>query len=206
DRRLAEVAEELLTTLRRLSADVPSPAVSEDDGENKEVEDNENAGPNLEQEEFLEFLFFHGLLPSYAFPTSLCSFLVEKREKNLKGILEVRTVQRPQQSISQALSEYAPGRLIVIDKKTYRSGGVFADLPAGEVSRARPLFATAKKLVHCEACSFVRDPHTAQGNDSTCPVCGGALKEETMIQPEVFGPECARELPEDDREQEITFA
>ncbi len=203
---LAEVAEELLTTLRRLSADVPSPAVSEDDGENKEVEDNENAGPNLEQEEFLEFLFFHGLLPSYAFPTSLCSFLVEKREKNLKGILEVRTVQRPQQSISQALSEYAPGRLIVIDKKTYRSGGVFADLPAGEVSRARPLFATAKKLVHCEACSFVRDPHTAQGNDSTCPVCGGALKEETMIQPEVFGPECARELPEDDREQEITFA
>lgn len=192
-----------MATLRQLGADIPPPVAAYDVAE---AEDGENAGAKLEQEELLEFLFFHGLLPSYAFPTSLCSFLVEKNEKNLKGVWEVRTVQRPQLSISQALSEYAPGRLIVIDKKTYRSGGVFADLPAGEVSRARPLFADTKRLVHCEACSFVRNPHKAQGGDGTCPVCGGALKEETMIQPEIFGPEGARELPEDDREQEITFA
>jgi hypothetical protein len=167
--------------------------------------EGENTGPKFEQEELLEFLFFHGLLPSYAFPTSLSSFLVEKIEKKIKGLWEVRTVQRPQQSISKALSEYAPGRLIVIDKKTYRSGGVFADMPTSEVNRARPLFENPKKLVHCEACTFIRDPHK-EGNESTCPVCGGALKEETMIQPEVFGPEKAKELPEEDREQEITFA
>ncbi|MCA3775345.1 MAG: DUF1998 domain-containing protein, partial [Cutibacterium sp.] len=199
------VAKELLTTLHTLGKDVPQPTASDtrvgDDETNLE-----NVAPQLEQEELLEFLFFHGLLPSYAFPTSLCSFLVEKREKNLNGMWEVRTVQRPQQSISQALSEYAPGRLIVIDKKTYRSGGVFADLPAGDVSRAKPLFDNPKKLVHCGACSFVRDPHKTHGSDNTCPVCGEALKEETMIQPEVFGPEGAKELHEDDREQEITFA
>lgn len=203
---LAGIAEELLATLRQLGADVPPPIASDEDEGNDEAEGSENVGAKLEQEELLEFLFFHGLLPSYAFPTSLCSFLVEKSEKNPKGIWEVRTVQRPQLSISQALSEYAPGRLIVIDKKTYRSGGVFADQPAGEVSRARPLFADTKRLVHCEACSFVRNPHKALGGDSSCPVCGGGLKEETMIQPEIFGPEGARELPEDDREQEITFA
>ncbi|WP_046157372.1 DEAD/DEAH box helicase [Chromobacterium vaccinii] len=204
---LAEIVEEFLATLRQLGADVPPPITLDNGGEDDEAEVTENVGAKLEQEEFLEFLFFYGLLPSYAFPTSLCSFLVEKNEKNSKGIWEIRTVQRPQQSISQALSEYAPGRLIVIDKKTYRSGGVFADLPAGEVNRARPLFEKPKKLIHCEACSFVRDPHKALGgSDSTCPVCGGVLREETMIQPEVFGPEGARELPEDDREQEITFA
>ncbi|OIR00557.1 ATP-dependent RNA helicase RhlE [mine drainage metagenome] len=200
----ADTAREFLATLGRLGPTVPPPLAPDD--EDDEPEDDENPRPKFEQEDLLEFLFFHGLLPSYAFPTSLCSFLVEKREKNAKGVWEVRTVQRPQQSISQALSEYAPGRLIVIDKKTYRSGGVFADLPAGEVSRAGPIFAVAKSLIHCEACSFVRDPHAVSGGDCACPVCGGALKEETMIQPEVFGAEGARELPEGDREQEITFA
>lgn len=197
---------EFIMTLRQLGESVPPPVVCDGIEEGDGSVDEEKDGAKLEQEEFLEFLFFHGLLPSYAFPTSLCSFLVEKNQKNSKGIWEIRTLQRPQQSISKALSEYAPGRLIVIDKKTYRSGGVFADLPASEVCRAGPLFKVAKKLVYCEACSFMRDPHAAQDAGNICPVCGGALKEETMIQPEVFGPEGAEELPEDDREQEITFA
>ncbi|WP_429051053.1 DEAD/DEAH box helicase [Aeromonas veronii] len=201
---LAGVAQEFLATLHQLGREVPKPVALNTDTEGDEIEDD--VGPKLEQEEFLSFMFFHGLLPSYAFPTSLSSFLVEKREKNLKGIWENRTVQRPQQSILQALSEYAPGRLIVIDKKTYRSGGVFADLPAGEIARAAPLFVASKKLVHCKSCSFMRDPYKLSGGDGICPVCSDALTEETMIQPEVFGPEGARELPEDDREQEITFA
>lgn len=201
---LAVTAKNFLETLHQLGQSVPQPLDLKNKIEADEIE-GENTGPKFEQEELLEFLFFHGLLPSYAFPTSLSSFLVEKIEKKIKGLWEVRTVQRPQQSISKALSEYAPGRLIVIDKKTYRSGGVFADMPTSEVNRARPLFENPKKLVHCEACTFIRDPHK-EGNESTCPVCGGALKEETMIQPEVFGPEKAKELPEEDREQEITFA
>lgn len=203
---LGKITEEFLETLRQIGSDVPPPVASGDGGEGDKVEDEENAEAKLEQEQFLEFLFFHSLLPSYAFPTSLCSFLVDKSQKNPKGFWEIRTLQRPQQSISKALSEYAPGRLLVIDKKTYRSGGVFADLPSSEVSRAKPLFEKPKKLVYCEACSFMRDPHTAHGGDSSCPVCGRSLKEETMIQPEVFGPEGARELLEDDREQEITYA
>lgn len=200
---LAEVAREFLSTLHQLGKDVPMPTSSDNEEEGDE-DYSENNEPKLEQENLLEFLFFHGLLPSYAFPTNLSSFLVQKPQKNLKGKWEIRTVQRPQQSLSKALSEYAPGRLIVIDKKTYRSGGVFADLPTGE-SRARPLFAAQKRLVHCEACSFMRDPHQVSGEDSVCPVCSGVLKEEVMIQPEVFGPEDAKELREDDREQEITF-
>lgn len=202
---LATAAVEFVEKLRHLGEDVPAPpGMAPGDGEDGDAGDGQ-AEPELEQEEFLEFLFFHGLLPSYAFPTNLSSFLVEEKRRNAKGMLEIRTVQRPQQSISQALSEYAPGRLIVIDKRTYRSGGVFSDAPAGDVNRARPLFEEAKRLVHCEACSFMRDPY-AHGGETSCPVCGGALKEETMIEPKVFGPERARELPEDDREQEITFA
>ncbi|MNM73606.1 hypothetical protein D3C81_853410 [compost metagenome] len=115
-------------------------------------------------------------------------------------------MQRPQQSIIKALSEYAPGRLIVIDKKTYRSGGVFADLPPGVVNRAGPLFENAKPHTHCKACSFVRDPNRSAKEQTGCPVCGQQLITELMIVPEVFGPESAADLPDNDREQEITYA
>lgn len=76
----------------------------------------------------------------------------------------------------------------------------------GELNRARKLFNNPKKFIHCDKCSFVRDPHNNQNSENICPICGGILKEEIMIQPEVFGPEKARELNEDDREQEITYA
>lgn len=203
---LVETSVGLLSTLHDLSTQVP-PFKPTDDIEtlDAEVSEADSPAPSVEQRELLEFLFFHGLLPSYAFPTSLCSFLVEKPEK-VNNRWEIRTLQRPQQSISKALSEYAPGRLIVIDRKTYRSGGVFADLPATVVDRARPLFANAKSHIHCAACSFVRDPYKTGDNELACPVCGGDLAEEKMILPEVFGAEGAKELPDTDRDQDITFA
>ncbi|HFF9103824.1 Druantia anti-phage system protein DruE [Escherichia coli] len=199
----AKVAEEFLNTLHGLAEIVPQIAVLVD--EENEDDEQTSGGMKFAQEELLEFLFYHGLLPSYAFPTSLCSFLVEKIVKNIRGSFEVRTIQQPQQSISQALSEYAPGRLIVIDRKTYRSGGVFSNALKSELNRARKLFNNPKKFIHCDKCSFVRDPHNNQNSENTCPICGGILKVEIMIQPEVFGPENAKELNEDDREQEITY-
>lgn len=203
---LANISKEFLTTLHKLAENVPLPLTDGEEHKGNNEGEDKVVGTIFEQEELLEFLFYHGLLPSYAFPTSLCSFLVEKVERNSRGNWDIRTVQRPQQSISQALSEYAPGRLIVIDKKTYRSGGVFANSHNGEINRARALFDNPKKFVHCEKCSFVRDPHKSQKDNKVCPICEGGLKEELMIQPEVFGPENAKELNEDDREQEITYA
>lgn len=173
------------------------------------AENDETEGdfqPVFEQEDLLEFLFFHSLLPSYAFPTALCSFLVEHKVRNAKGNVEVRVEQMPQQSTIQALSEYAPGRLVVINKKTYRSGGVFANTVPNEVDRCTKLFAEAKRLVVCDVCSYVQDPHSPSPMLKGCPVCGSPLRSEKIIQPEVFGPERARALQEDDREQEITYA
>jgi ATP-dependent helicase YprA (DUF1998 family) len=205
---LVDTAQTLMLRLHELATGLPQEKfkqVIEDAEDLEDDTDNETPDSAVEQKELLEFLFFHGLLPSYAFPTSLCSFLVEKITK-AHGMSEIQTLQRPQQSIAKALSEYAPGRLIVIDRQTYRSGGVFADLPASAVNRAGPLFENAKPHVHCKSCSFVRNPNKPGGNGGICPVCSGELTEEMMILPEVFGPEKAEDLPENDREQEITFA
>ncbi|MGE4404254.1 DEAD/DEAH box helicase [Pseudomonas sp.] len=205
---LADTAQTLMGRLHELAEKLPQQTVSLSTGDDDDTDDADASmasDAEIEQKELLEFLFFHGLLPSYAFPTSLCSFLVEKIAR-VNGMPEIQTVQRPQQSISKALSEYAPGRLIVIDRHTYRSGGVFADLPGSVVNRAAPLFENAKLHIHCKACSFVRNPNKRGGNGGVCPVCSGELMEEMMILPEVFGPEKAEDLPENDREQEITFA
>jgi hypothetical protein len=49
--------------------------------------------------------------------------------------------------INKALSEYAPGRLIVINKKTYHSGGLASSKPIQD--RAEPLFRRLKPYIFC---------------------------------------------------------
>jgi ATP-dependent helicase YprA (DUF1998 family)/Zn finger protein HypA/HybF involved in hydrogenase expression len=199
-----EVAKSFVGTLEQHKTKVPLPvgAIASND----EEKEDDDPPPDFDQEDFLEFLFFHTLLPTYAFPNSLSSFLVQKFSKNSQNRWEIRTEQLPQQSSNQALSEYAPGRLLVINKKTYRSGGVFASTATGEVNKATKLFEEGKLLVMCDACSFLQDPFGEKELLSHCPVCRSKLSSALMIQPEVFGPEKAKELDEDDREQEYTFA
>lgn len=198
---------QFLNTLNRIAPSVPGDQVmAEVDREVDEASDGEVSDDDtLEHEDLLEFLFAQQLLPTYAFPTSLCSFLIEKRVK-LEKRTEVRLEQRPQLSTAQALSEYAPGRLVVVNKKTYRSAGVFASTDPAIVDRAESLFAEAMELVMCNECSFVQDPSQKGVAYDDCPVCGGSLVKETMIQPEVFGPENAVALREEDRDQDITYA
>jgi hypothetical protein len=158
----------------------------------------------------LNFLFDKGMLPTYAFPTDLCSFLIEKPVRR-KGWTDIVAKERPQQAIGKALSEYAPGRLIVVDKETYRSGGVAAAVPPTVRDRAAPLFENAglKTYVFCPACSYVQDPSSDPiGKYTSCPLCGrpGDLEQARMINPQVFHPERGRPVPERDRDQEFTYA
>jgi ATP-dependent helicase YprA (DUF1998 family) len=204
---VVETSEELMHRLQSLKEQVPTPIVSlASDGIEDEDNESEKVTVVFEQEELLDFLFFHSLLPTYAFPTSLCGFMVEKWVQSGKGHFEIRLEQMPQQSTNQALSEYAPGRLVVINKQTYRSGGVFASTVPTEIDRATPLFDEMKRLVMCDTCSFVKDPHQKSEGLDGCPVCGSELRTECVIQPEMFGPEAAVALSEDDREQDITYA
>lgn len=200
DEWIGTIAQELLDELGAVMRQL-APA---EDTEDNDDDDDRNA---LGEEELLEFLFSRGMLPSYAFPTDLTSFLVE-RLAPVPGSRQwkMRIVERPQQGIGKALSEYAPGRLIVINKATYRSGGVVANVLPTVHDRAAPLFAEVEDLIHCDSCSFVRDIESREEHPPDCPVCGGALQTTRMIVPQVFTPEDGRPLSEDDREQDITYA
>jgi ATP-dependent helicase YprA (DUF1998 family) len=206
DNWITTVARDLLAQLEAIMRELrPAPAQVEEaeDEEDSAADDDRNS---LGDEELLEFLFSRGMLPSYAFPTDLTSFLVERLVPAQTGNWKMEIVERPQQGIGKALSEYAPGRLIVINKETYRSGGVVANVLPTTHDRAAPLFADVEQLVHCNTCSFVRDMDAEDAEQTDCPVCSGHLQRTRMIVPQVLTPEDGRALPEDDREQDITYA
>lgn len=196
-----KTAQELVIRLQELKVTFLSASQQQEDV--SETEDDEGAENDL----LLNYLFSKQLLPTYAFPTDLCSFNVEQLLKK-DGRIQVVVKERPQQSIGKALSEYAPGRLIVIDKKTYRSGGVAAATTSECIDRAQPLFEQSlKKYVFCPKCTFVQEPSNEDVAGVQCPLCHhGILAEASLITPEVFYPENRQAIDENDRDEDYTYA
>jgi hypothetical protein len=149
----------------------------------------------------LDVLFDAGMLPSYAFPTDLATFYVFERGEDNR----VRIKERPQQSKQQALSEYAPGRLLVINKQTYRVGGIFDEMVKPTQVGASLFAEDLSTYVSCPACTYVRKDPLALGSP-ICPVCGTPLEVREMIDPPGFSPEDGTALKERDRDQEISYA
>lgn len=170
------------------------------------VSDLESRKPDsedeLEQSEeyFIEFLFGHGFLPSYAFPRDLCALQIEQASPEAGR--RVQIVQRPQQGLNIALSEYAPGRFVVVNKKTYRVGTVAAAGTSVVENRAERLFSGKRLYVHCPACMFTAGFLHQMEKETTCPLCLSAnLDAVAVIQPEVTYPEEGKEIDEYDDEQ-----
>ncbi|KAF0246874.1 MAG: hypothetical protein FD180_233 [Planctomycetota bacterium] len=184
----------------------PPSSEGEDPRDDEEADDKHEESADEGRSELLSFLFDQGVFPTYAFPTDLCSFQVEEISRK-RGRTQVLLKEKPQQAIAKALSEYAPGRLIVIDKRTYRSGGVTASTLPTEIDRATPLFSRSlKSYIYCRACAFVQDPDSLGETPEACPVCRGEIGIAEMLQPQVFYPEGAEEIEESDTDQEFTYA
>jgi ATP-dependent helicase YprA (DUF1998 family) len=162
-----------------------------------------NRPEDNDESDFLEFLFARGILPTYAFPRALCALHIEKLEQT-----QIKIVQRPQQALGIALTEYSPGRLVVVDKKTYRIGAITANIPSLE-DRAAPLFAPGKIKAyrHCVYCGHTEEPDEREASAITCRLCKTTqLREVEVIQPEVVYPEDRSEVDEFDDEPVFTYS
>ncbi len=149
----------------------------------------------------LDVLFDAGLLPTYAFPTDVVSFYVFERDGD-----RVKIKEQPQRDKVLALSEYAPGRLLVVDKETYRVGGIYTP-GSDDNAVVRQLFAQSlPHYVYCPGCTYVRqESHSLQGT-AYCPVCQSKLRSRPFLNPPGFAPEGGRPVGERDNEQEISYA
>lgn len=129
-----------------------------------------------------------GIFPSYSFPRDVIGFHIFDVKGNIS--------QRPDRSLEMALSEYAPGRTVVVNKNTYVSGGIFSSIinrSARMDSMAEPYFkdrAFFKEIQVCSnpACNWMGIKNQKK-DEKFCPFClNETLVTANCLKPWGFAP------------------
>ena len=152
----------------------------------------------------LDTLLEAGVFPTYSFPKDVVGFYIE----NDAG---TKVNQKPERSLDMAISEYAPGRIIVVNKDTYKSGGVYSFhskfKPGEQDHPARPYFESKdyyRPLYYCDdsACNWMGLSYTR-----ACPFCGKeSIKEKYLLKPWGFAPVAGRKQNGADEDGEVSYA
>ncbi len=159
------------------------------------------------QEKSVLYAFLErGIFPTYSFPKDVVGFYVEKKSGK-------KIDQKPERALDIAISEYAPGRLVVINKVTYKSGGIYSFhskfRPEEQGHPARPYFESKsreyfKDLYYCNdaACNWM-----GLERQSKCPFCGKeTIRYRKMLKPWGFAPVNGMKTREAEAEAEMTYA
>lgn len=151
----------------------------------------------------MDVLFSEGMLPNYSFPRNIVNFWIE----DIHG----RVKESPERSIDIALSEYAPGRRLVVNKQTYISGGLFDYYTKfrkeNSYHAAKPWLELDenKKIVQC--CKNIACGWFGVDDElDTCPLCGNEVEEHRMIKPWGFAARDGKNIPETQDTQEVSYA
>jgi Domain of unknown function (DUF1998) len=171
---LAAIDEALELTA---SGVVPQPEEADLSPESEEVEAEgppedgaEVPSPERSQTNLLDRLLYKGVLPRYAFPTDVASFHVFDVDQSEPYRAAFRYA--PSQGLPIALSQYAPGKVVWIDNKEWRSGAIYSPMQ----SERFKAWQTHKLYFECRICHYARyfEQSEAKPNDErNCPACGG---------------------------------
>ena len=158
------------------------------------------------KENLLDCMFEEGWMPRYAFPMDVVSLYLFERKHN-----RVRIGEKPQQSLSIALSEYAPGRLLTVDKELYQIGGLFVpgSLALPQVkNRVQALLDKPQTIVSCPNCTYLKyfPGSAASTGADTCPLCGTILEQTLGIRPPGFSPKGGQPLRKTGVNEVFTWA
>lgn len=154
-----------------------------------------------------DVFYSEGFIPSYSFPKNVVRFCVEKdSEYSTRAPKDIKYA--PERDIAVAISEYAPGRFITIDKKIYKSGGLYSNpRPKGyEHNQAEYYFASKdykKDIIVCTECNWFGD---GREKYTECPYCHAPVERHSMIKPWGFAPVKGEPVKFEDEEEEKTYA
>ncbi|MDV0443612.1 DEAD/DEAH box helicase [Methanorbis rubei] len=154
-----------------------------------------------EKTTLLDHLSSEGILPTYSFPQNVVGFYVE----NSTGKVE----QRPERSLDIAISEYAPGKILVINKKTYKVGGIYNNIARSinSQNQAEPYFQNPKYIMNLYECTKCKWTATEKPHNDICPFCGEAIsKQKNLLKPWGFAPKNHASIPEAWAEVEYSYA
>ena len=154
----------------------------------------------------MDVLYENSILPTYSFPKNVVGFHIEDKDGK-------RIIKRPDRSLDIAISEYAPGRKIVVDKKTYKSGGIYAfhskfirnnyNSPAKKYFENKEYF---KKIYYCKSnsCGWFS---TDKPINNRCPFCDfEGLKERNFLKPWGFAPVEGKSISKSVIDEEYSYA
>lgn len=185
-----------LRAIKKKKDDHPELFGVRDVGEGTEITENAKS--------LLDALYEEGIIPTYSFPKNVVSAYIQ----DSKGRVEYEI----ERGLDIAISEYAPGRAIVVDKQTYQIGGLF--FPGSEKrkgclkSPARSFISDPnylKPIVKCPECGWFG---LATDEENSCPFCGNNdLKpERPMLRPWGFAPRNGRSIPIVQLDEQYTSA
>ena len=197
----AAIGDDSAGATKSSEADVDTQVeVSAEEGEERPWE---HAGT----EKLLDRLLYCGKLPRYAFPTDVATFHVfdSARSSRYRPIMRFA----PQQGLSTALTQYAPGKQVWISGKCYTSGAVYSVHPGDRYEAWK----FKRIYMECSECGFANTYSVDQASrDETrdCQACGG---EQTFgpgrywLRPPGFAhPVDEEELTSPDDMPEISYA
>ena len=149
----------------------------------------------------LDALYEEGMIPTFSFPRNVVSTYIQDHSGKI-----LHEVDR---DLTIAISEYAPGRAIVVDKATYQIGGFY--YPGTEYRKSFP---------NSPARAFIEDPNyvkdilscscgwfgIASENHAKCPFCGNSPleKRRPMLRPWGFAPKNGSSTPLAQLQEEYT--
>ena len=116
----------------------------------------------------LDRLFATAVLPRYAFPTDVVTFTVFDPSSTP---YRAEIAYSPQAGLTQALSQYAPGREVWVDGRKFRSMAIYSPFQKDRVNAYR-----AHKLYYeCGRCGYAKledhDDKHHRGQTEDCPAC-----------------------------------
>ena len=136
------------------------------------------------EKSLLDALYEDGLIPTYSFPKDVVSTYIEDENGKI--------LQQVERGLDIAISEYAPGRSIVVDKKTYLIGGLYIhqgrkfNFKQTEDYLRDPNY--TKELKQCPRCEWFG--YANEVPDDHCPFCGAPSLQplQPMVRPWGFSP------------------
>ena len=151
----------------------------------------------------LDTLYQEALIPTYSFPKDVVSVYIEKDGK---------VDYEVDRNIDVAISEYAPGRSIVVDKKTYQIGGLYRPSRPSKYKsddRAKKYFDDnqnnyLKKIYKCDSCGWFGFEEDRK--DDKCPFCLSDLNfGRDMLIPWGFAPRDGDEISQNQFKEEYSY-
>ncbi|NLW16739.1 MAG: DUF1998 domain-containing protein, partial [Firmicutes bacterium] len=157
-----------------------------------------------------DVFYKEGFIPSYSFPKNVVRFYVEKESD--AGRYAPRVIQyAPERDMAIALSEYAPGRYVTIDKRIYKSGGIYANpRPKGFWDNQAEFYFNKseyfKDVNVCSECNWFGLGYDEVGTSENCPYCGSPVIRNKLLRPWGFAPVEGKEMKYEAEDEQYTFA